>query len=98
MGRLLGVVFCRLDCLVDYLEDIWPDKTPLTQHPDTGAVPIQDIAVQHQLLQLDLGQLHKPLNLVLGSVIVFYAEGIHRNGLDTALVTYLEHLGRDGVR
>lgn len=85
-------MFCGLDCLVDNLEDVGPDKTPLTQHSDTGAVPVQDITVQHQLLQLDLGQLHEPFNLVLGSIVVFYAEGVHCNGLDAALVTYFEHL------
>jgi hypothetical protein len=95
---LLGIVFCGLDGLVDNFENVWSDETPLAQHPDTGAVPIQDITVQHELLQLYLGQLHQPLDLVLRSVVVFNAEGVDCDGLDAALVTYLEHLEADGVR
>lgn len=90
--HLLRVVFRRLNGVVDDLENIRPDEIPLTQHSHAGAITIQDVTVQHHLLQLDLGQLHQPLDLVLGSVVVFDAERINGNDFDAAFVTYFENL------
>ena len=89
---LLLVVLGGFHGFVHDLEHIRADQIPLTQHSDAGAVPIQYIAVEHQLLQLDLGQLHEALNLVLGAVVVLNAEGIDRDSFHAAFVAYLEHL------
>lgn len=85
-GAILVVVLGSSDSLVYHLQDIFADHFRLAQNTHAGSVSVQDVAVGGQLLELDLGQLHEPFDLVFGPVVVLDAECVDGNDLDAAFV------------
>lgn len=93
--RLGSLVIVLRPChgLVDNLQDIFPYHLSLAEDADARAVAVEDVSVGGQLLQLDLGQLHKPLDFVLGPVVVLDAEGVDGDDLDAAPIADFHDLG-----
>lgn len=83
--------------LVHNLQDVVADQLALADDPNGSAVAVEYVAVGGELLELDLGELHEALHLVLGAVEVLDAERVYSYGLDAGLVANLHYLsGRDG--
>ena len=78
--------------MIDGVKDIWLEKGPLSEDPDGCVVPLQEIPVLCELGELDLGQIHERIHLVLRTFEVFNAERVDRDHLDTRLVANFEDL------
>lgn len=85
-------MLCRFNNTVDHFQHIGADKIPLSLHTNADSVPIQNCTVLHELLQLDFGQLHQTIHLVLRSVVVLDAKGIDSDDLDTTFVADFKDL------
>lgn len=81
-----------VDGLVNDLKNVGADKIPLAQHPNAGAVPLQEVVMLDELFQLGLCELHQSFDLVFRPVVVFDAEGIDRDNFHAALVTNFQDL------
>jgi hypothetical protein len=71
------------------LEHVWRDQVQPPEYPHTRAISVQQLSMLYELLQLDFGELHKPVDLVLGAVEVLETEGVDCDDLNAALVADL---------
>ena len=90
LGRsLLSVVLGSGNGAVDNLEHVRAHEVALTEHAHASPVPIKKLPMLYELLKLQLGELHQPVDLILWPVEVFDAEGVDRHDLDTAPVAII---------
>lgn len=82
-------MLCRVDGPINEAEDICRDQIPLARNYNTGAVAIENLAVLQQLLKLDLGHGHKPLNLIFWAIKVLDTECVNGHDLNATVVAYL---------
>jgi hypothetical protein len=80
------------DGLINHLQNVRSDEVSLAEDANAGSVPLENIAVHYQLLELNLCELHQAFYLILWAVEVLYAERIDGYRLDTALVANLKYL------
>lgn len=92
MGDLLVVVSRPGNSLVDDFQHILADHLALPENAHTCTVAVKYVSVCGELLELDLGELHKPLDLMFRAVEVLNAKGVDCDNFDAASVANLHDL------
>lgn len=90
--HVLAIVFAHLDGLIENLQHVGSQETPLAQKLNARPVTLQEIAMLDNLANLGLGHLHQGIDLVLGSLEVLNAKGICRDDAHARPVADFEDL------
>ena len=83
---------------VNVCQQVWFDQFSLTQYSDRHAITVKQIAMLQKLGEFDFGHIHQTINLILGSLEVLNAEGVHSHDLHAGLVADFEHLRTNQLR
>ena len=83
---------CHAYSFVDGLEHIFSYKLLFAEDLYSCSISIQQLPMLCDLRELDLGHVHKCIDLEFGALEVFNAESVYSDDLDTRLVADLKNL------